>query len=91
MSKLFQVEINLCATAYIKAEDEAEAKQIAARDLVNEVLELGDRYQPAGDNICIDGRAFACLVDNEEDIALSPVMTITGCGEVAPDYEELDP
>jgi hypothetical protein len=37
----------------------------------------------------MDGRPFACLADNEEAIALSPVMTIHGPWDDA-DVERAD-
>lgn len=74
--KLYQLNVNIVGTAYIKAESEEQALEIANRDLRDVGLEFSDRHQPIGDNICIDGCPFEGLVDNDEDIAFSPAFSI---------------
>jgi hypothetical protein len=74
--KLFALDVRIVATAYIKADTREQALAIANRDLVGQGLEVSSRRQFLGENVCFDGRAYECLADNEEDIALSPAMTV---------------
>lgn len=74
--KLYGIDVDINATAYIKAETREEALAIARRDLTNTGLELSSRHWSLGDNLCVDGRSYECLLENEEDIALSPAMSI---------------
>lgn len=76
--KLFSTDIMICATAYIKAESEEEALKIAQAELKDRGIEFSNRYQGLDDNLCIDGRPYECLLDNDEEVALSPAMTIHG-------------
>jgi hypothetical protein len=74
--KLFATELMICATAYIRAETPAQALTIAQRDLADQGLEFCNRWQGIDANICMDGRPFEVLLDNDEDIALSPAVTV---------------
>lgn len=73
---VYSIDILIGGTAYIKAESEEEALSIAKSNMDLVGIEFSDRYQPIGDNICMDGRSFQNLIDHDEEIALSPVMTI---------------
>jgi hypothetical protein len=74
---VYSLDIQIAATAYIKAESEEEARNIAS-DLPNDFIEFSDRHQTVGDDICVDGTPFRGLWENDETTALSPAMTITG-------------
>lgn len=79
--KIFSIDVRIVATAYIKADSEEEALALA-RGMRGGGIEISSRHQAAGDNICFDGGAYSGLADNDEDIALSPAMTIAAlCGE----------
>jgi len=73
---VYSLDIQIIATAYIVAESEEQALEIANRDLTETGIEFSDRHQSIGDNICLDGTVFANLVDNDEEIALSPAMSL---------------
>jgi hypothetical protein len=77
MKNIYSIEIKICATAYIVAGSEAEAQQLADT-LADEAIEFSDRHQNVGENICVDGRSYDAMADNDEPIALSPVMTVHG-------------
>jgi hypothetical protein len=74
---VYSIDIQVAATAYIKAESEEEARKIASA-LPNEFLEFSNGHQLIGDDICMDGCQYRGLYDNNETTALSPAMTITG-------------
>jgi hypothetical protein len=73
---LYQLNVNIVGTAYIKAESQEQALEIANRDLRDVGLEFSDRHDPIGDNICVDGCQFDGLLDNDEEIAFSPAFSI---------------
>lgn len=73
--RLFKLDVPIWATAYIKANSAEEALNIANAEMIETGIELSDRHQSVSEAICIDGRPYACLKDNEEDIALSPAMS----------------
>lgn len=75
--EIYSIELRICATAYIVADNEAEAQRLAD-ELADTGMELSSRYQPAGEGICIAGGSYASLVDNAEPVALSPAMTVHG-------------
>lgn len=85
--KLFSIEINVVATAYIRADTAEEAAELARKHLVDTGIILSSRHQPCGENICIDGRSYEDTIKNEEPIALSPAMKIVG-PYIAPDKED---
>lgn len=74
---VYSIDIQVAATAYIKAESEEQALEIAT-SLVNEGLEFSSRHQTIGDDVCMDGSQFRDLHDNDETTALSPAMTVIG-------------
>jgi hypothetical protein len=92
--KLFSIGVVIHATAYVKAESAAEAFRKVSTDLKGQGIELSSRHQFATNNVCVDGRSYETLLDNEEDIALSPAMTVDdatlrfGDLELMHDYEE---
>lgn len=78
--KVFQLDVKVAATAYIVAEDEAEARKIAERELTNTSEELLE--ESAGG--LIRGASYETLIEEvEEDqfaprATLSPAITIEG-------------
>lgn len=89
--KLFRIDIPLYATAYIKAENEEWALAIADFHLTaNASIEFSGRYRSLEDNICMDGRSFECLLDNDEDIALSPAMSFSATRYSPAQIEDID-
>lgn len=85
---LYSIDINVIATAYIKAETQEDAQAIA-EGLTDSGIELSSRYQFAGDDICVDGRDYRALLGNDEPTALSPAMTIQSlCGAKVVDFVE---
>lgn len=75
--QVYSIDIKICATAYIVAESLEEAQDLA-NDLEDKGIELSSRYQPIGDDMCIDGSSYEALAENDERVALSPAMTIHG-------------
>jgi len=74
MSNLYSIDVKVWATAYIKADSEAEAQAIA--DTMKDwTLQLSDDLTYAGD-VMIFGGDFDG--PNMPDLSLSPVMTIAG-------------
>ena len=73
---VYSIDIPLVATAYIKANSPEEALDIANAELTDRGLEFSNRYQPIGEAVCMDGGSFEGLLDNEEDIALSPAVSL---------------
>lgn len=69
MSNLYRVEIQIFATAYIKADSPEEAHKIACTNLQNEVMHVND---------CDPGLVSDDPFDSDElpDYSLSPAMTI---------------
>ena len=88
---IYSIDVQIVGTAYIKAESEEEALKIA-NSLPNEFLEFSNGHQCIGDDICMDGGSYQGLADNDEPVALSPAMTITGVfnGEGIELVEELE-
>lgn len=84
---VFRIDIPVYATAYITAESADEALKIANSDLTETSVEFSDRHQSLGDSICMDGRPFTCLIDNDERIALSPIMSLNRRRYLADDIE----
>ena len=76
MARLFSIDVPLFATAYIRAENEREALNIANAELRGRGIEFSNRYQSIDDNLCIDGAPFDRVMENDEEIALSPAMTL---------------
>lgn len=78
MKQLYSVNVQICATAYIKA-DNAESALAIAKSLEGKTPAI-PLYWTEGE-VPIDGKEF----DNPSlpDISLSPAMTIHGpwCGE----------
>jgi hypothetical protein len=77
--KLYSIEIQICATAYIKAESAEEAMKIA-KELKGDILEIDEQ----DGELPISGREY----DNPNlpDISLSPAMTVEGpCENETPD------
>jgi hypothetical protein len=81
---VYSIDVRIVATAYIKAESEAEALEII-RGVKDTGLEFSSRHQSIDDDICVDGGDYRSLYDNDESIALSPAMTL-----VEPIGEDLD-
>jgi hypothetical protein len=80
MRKMYSIEVPICATAYIKAHSPQEALAIANNELADTGVEFSNGYQSIGEAVCMDGRPYSCLFDNEEDVALSPAVTFTAKG-----------
>ena len=73
--KLYQVDVTIAATAYIKAESETDAIR-KARQLIGGTLEVQDgKY----DGVEVSGLSY----DNPElpDTSLSPAMTIVSVSD----------
>lgn len=87
---LYSINIPIIATAYILAEDENQALHIANRDLTNTGLEFSSRHQSVGNNVCIDGQPYTGLYDNEEEIALSPAMSLNRARYRLDEIEEVE-
>lgn len=88
--KLFSLDIKVVATAYVRAESEEEAIALVREHLVDGELQFSSRYQPMGEGICIDGSSYEQTMQNEEAIALSPAMTISGPFEEDFTLDEID-
>jgi hypothetical protein len=73
---VYSIDVPIVATAYIVAESPEAALEIANRDLADTGIHFSDGYQPLGDNLCIDGCTYDLLLDNDEEIALSPAMSL---------------
>lgn len=75
--RLFSVEVNMVATAYIFATSEAVARELVTKELTN----CGDELSQGGP---VDGRAYAAIVDamgfvdDESRVTLSPAVTFVG-------------
>lgn len=81
MSKVWSIDVKIYATAYIKADTEAEAMEIA-KGLKD--TELSFPNGSGGEDLEVSGQQF----DSEDlpDVSLSPVMTCYGPdNETAPD------
>lgn len=83
MKAVYSIEVKLCATAYITAESEEEAQQIA--DGLTHGIELPTGY--CGDGVEISGRSYQNL---EEQVALSPAMTLYGAFEEGDKVEHVE-
>lgn len=89
--KMFSVDINVVATAYIIAEDEAEARELVAKELVDTGVELLEESSGG----FVRGSTFETMLeeiaDDEHDtrVTISPAITLVGPG---PNYdlEELE-
>lgn len=77
MPKLFSIDVPIYVTAYIKAETAEEALNLAKAELCDRGIEFSNRYQGLDDNLCMDGRPYECLFENDEEIALSPAVTFS--------------
>lgn len=88
--KLFSLDINIVATAYIRAETPEEAQELARKHLVDSDMHLSDRHTPVNEDVCIDGSSYEQTIENEEPIAFSPAMTIVGPYENKFEVEEVD-
>lgn len=84
---LYSIDITVIATAYIKA-DSAEEALVHAWNMAETGIELSSRHQPAGEDICIDGRPYSAMLTNSEAVALSPAMTIHGPADPAVEFVE---
>jgi hypothetical protein len=73
---VYSINIPIVATAYIVAENGGEALAIANRYLTDTGIHFSDRYQELDANICIDGGSYDSLLENEQEIALSPAMSL---------------
>lgn len=73
---LYSIDVRLYATAYIKAETEAEAQAIANN--LATTIEFSDRAQEVGDGIEVTGESFNF---DMPDVTLSPAMTLVGPDE----------
>jgi hypothetical protein len=69
--KLYRVEIQVCATAYIKADSEEAARAIAAKEFDLACIDSDD-----GGDIPICGAAFADA--DMPAVSVSPAMTTHG-------------
>lgn len=71
MTKLYQIEVTLAATLYVKADSEQAALEIANATAPNAHIEVED----AGSEVPISGAMF----DDPElpEISLSPAMTLS--------------
>lgn len=86
---IYSVDVSIVGTAYIKAASEEEAQALAAKHLTGAGIVLGDSYQCANEDICVDGREFSALAENDEAIALSPAFTLGAPLEAVSFVEEL--
>ncbi len=77
MSKLFSIDVRLYATAYIKAETEAAALEIA-KGLSGSCLEM---HEDMDAELPISGKDFES--EDLPDVSLSPAMTVHGPNEDA--------
>lgn len=86
MKKLFSVDVAIVATAYIVAESEAEAQEIA-NGLSDQALEFSSRQQHVGvdDEIIITGETYNA---DMPEISLSPAMTLLGPQGRKVDFQE---
>lgn len=72
--KIYRVEIEVAATAYIVADSEARARELAAEHLTNNGHELTE-------DELVSGASFGTLLEaDEEDVTLSPAITLVGPG-----------
>lgn len=80
---VYQIDLKVAATAYIKANSPREARKIAEEHFKNAVLTL-----PGGDNGEIE--VSECQFDDPDlpDVSISPVMTINGPYEGWPGLTE---
>lgn len=90
---IYSLDVKVGATAYIKADTPEQALELAKQHMTYTGIQFSDRHQnldEAGDPvICMDGRPYPALAENEEVIALSPVMTIHGpWDDVVPELAE---
>jgi hypothetical protein len=71
VSKIYRIDMMVAATAYIRANSEDEALQLA-RAMRDDTLEVAD----AGSEVPISGARF----DDPDlpDVSLSPAMTVRG-------------
>lgn len=76
--KLWTIDVRIYATAYIKAETEAEAQEIAAgfanTDLEFPNGEYGQDFEIYGGDLDVDNEALP-------DVSFSPAMTVAGIDE----------
>jgi hypothetical protein len=86
LKKLFSVDVAIIATAYIVADSEAEAQEIA-NSLADEALEFSSRQQHVGVDaeIVITGESYSA---DMPELTLSPAMTVVGVQGRTVDYQE---
>lgn len=83
MNKLYRVDVKICGTAYIVADNPTRA-----RALLQE--ELQDTFIDAEDTSLFTGVAYAELVEHGESVTLSPAMTCYGPWETGGQLEEVE-
>jgi hypothetical protein len=79
MSKVYRVEVELRATAYVRADSE-EAALARLRGFDKDSLEIGRRDQQIGEDLWISGRQYDDPALPE--VSLSPAMTFIVPGDV---------
>lgn len=72
--KLFSIDIQIAATAYILADDQEEAMEIAA-DLKDDTFEFSNRRQEIADGVVVTGESYS---GDMPSVSLSPAMTCLG-------------
>jgi hypothetical protein len=83
---VYSIDVRIVATAYIKAESEAEAKQIAAAQLAGSQLCLPDRVsQPEG---CVEIFGLEYSHPDMPAVSLSPAMSVDGPADAEPELVE---
>lgn len=76
---MYRVELTIAATAYVRADNEREAQNIAQREFENSCFEL-----PTGEGtIEVSGEGYSFA----PDVSLSPAITVLTVGE-AEDAED---
>lgn len=88
--KLFSLDINIIATAYVRAETPEEAQELVRQHLVNTGMHLPDDHEPFSDEICIDGGPYKKTILRTEPISLSPSMTLVGPVDSNINVEEVE-
>lgn len=71
--KLFQLDVQVAATAYIVAEDEAEARKLAA----NHLYDVGEELLTESAGGFVRGCSFDTLIEEVEEDEYAPRVTIS--------------
>jgi hypothetical protein len=90
--KIFSTDITVIMTAYILAESEDEAKQIAA-GMADSGLEFSSSTEWCGDDTCMTGASYESMLEDPDDFAtinLSPACTIESVSDGLELVEEDD-